>query len=83
MNENVGRGLIIAGMQQSGKTFFTERLAVSKNNAGGFTLVYNPGRDEDWKEADILQPVFEYNLPGLTAKKRKDLRDNFVAPRFF
>ena len=48
---------IISGLEQSGKSFYSIKLAKLYNQKGGIVFVYNPGRLEDYKgysEVEII-----------------------------
>lgn len=48
---------IISGLEQSGKSYYSSKLAKVYNQKGGIVLVYNPGRLEDYsdyKEIEIF-----------------------------
>jgi len=49
--------LLIAGVEQSGKTYYTEQLGNAYAAAGGGVLVYNRGREKDFAEYEFFEPL--------------------------
>ncbi len=80
MDNKINRGILIAGLQQSGKTYFTEQLC-KKKNLNGFSCVYNIGRVTDWSFAIQLTPI----TPDLiqSSKQQKAAKDRFHVVDFW
>lgn len=49
--------ILIAGLEQSGKTYFSEKLADSYIKTGKTAIIYNVGKDSDFSDAIICEPV--------------------------
>ena len=43
-------GEVTAGMERSGKTYYTEKLGNAFNRKGRTIIAYNVGREEDYKD---------------------------------
>lgn len=64
----------IAGAERSGKTFFSEHFARAYQRSKGPVIVYNPGREDDFKEYQYLEFVPTYKsveIMGLDPKTDK------------
>lgn len=80
MDKKINRGILIAGLQQSGKTYFTEQLCKSKN-IFGFSVVYNIGRVSDWQNAVEIEPITPDLMPS--QKEAQKARDRFFCVDFW
>ena len=48
---------IISGLEQSGKSYYSIKLAKLYNSKGGIVFVYNPGRLEDYKNYSEIEVI--------------------------
>jgi len=49
--------LLIAGVEQSGKTYYAEKLGDIYAQKGGCTFVYNRGRERDFAQYESIEPL--------------------------
>lgn len=73
---------IIAGVEQSGKTFYAEQLGKRYAGKGGCTFVYNRGRERDFSDyepIEILSIQDHERLLQSKVKRREYKRYPFIA----
>jgi len=66
--------VLVAGRPQFGKTYYTERIAEKMNAAGGWTFVYNPGRDTDYSGAIEAVPVSPDDMADFLGLEKAERR---------
>lgn len=65
------QGIIVAGVEQSGKTYYCELLAKKYIESGRTAVLYNVGKDADFSGAEICEPISIEDMHR-TARDRKE-----------
>jgi len=58
----IRNSILVAGKEQSGKTYFSEQLAKQYIRAGRPAVIYNVGKDADFSGAEICTPISKQEL---------------------
>lgn len=61
--------VLIAGLEQSGKTYFCEQVAKAYVAGGKTAVIYNVGKDSDFAGAEICEPLSKETLYRNTRNK--------------
>jgi hypothetical protein len=51
------KSVLLAGLEQTGKTYFSEQYANAYTKVGGTALIYNVGKDSDFSGAEVCEPL--------------------------
>lgn len=65
----IRNSVLLAGVEQSGKTYFAERMAEAYIKAGRPALIYNVAKDSDFADAEICSPLSKDQLYRHTKNK--------------
>lgn len=67
----IRQSVLIAGIEQSGKTYFAEQLAAKYIKANRPALIYNVGKDSDFAGAEECSPIGKQDLYNHTRNKKE------------
>lgn len=67
------KSALLAGLEQTGKTYFAEKYAQLHAKRGGVSVIYNVGKDSDFASAEICEPVQNEEIALYLSKEKKVL----------
>lgn len=67
----IRQSVLVAGQEQSGKTYFCEQLARKYAASGRTAVLYNAGKDDDFSGAEICEPLSLEDMVRQVGKRNK------------